>query len=176
LLTCRIELYTWPGIFCIRTPADLGVFKNTLFNDSSLTLRWRWMPLIPALLLLTSCSTDPEHEKVKYLESGNRYFKSGKFSEAAIQFQNAVELDPRFADAYYGMAQANLKTGNVDAAFTELVQATTLNPSNVSAQLELGRLQIVRRKYADAEATARRVISTSTSSANRQCHRPHAPG
>jgi tetratricopeptide (TPR) repeat protein len=121
----------------------------------------RWTLLLPALALLTSCSTDPAHEKVKYLQSGDRYLNAGKFSEAAIQFQNAVELDPRFADAYYGLAQAHLKTGNVDAAFRELVQATALNPSNVSAQLELGRLQIARRQYADAEATARRVISSS---------------
>ena len=132
-------------------------------------LLFRWMP---AILLLASCSADPEHAKVKYFESGKRYLKSEKFLEAAIQFQNAVELDPRYADAYYGLAQADLKTGSVDAAYTALVQATTLNPSNVDAQLQLGSLQIARRKYADAEASARHVISNSAAStaANAAAH------
>src|SRR6202012_5993347 len=73
------------------------------------------MKKIPALRLLvlclllsalfTGCSRDPEVRKQKYFESGERYFNKGKFREAAIQYANAVQVDPRFAQAHYQLGK-----------------------------------------------------------------------
>src|SRR5258708_25341076 len=52
-------------------------------------------------VLLTGCSRDPNVRKQKYLESGQRYFDKGQYREAAIQFQNPIQVDTRFADAHY---------------------------------------------------------------------------
>ena len=60
------------------------------------------------VVMLGGCSLDPQKGKVKYLESGKRYLKAGKYQEASIQFRNAIKLDPRFAEAYYQLAQAEL--------------------------------------------------------------------
>ena len=57
---------------------------------------------------LSSCSHDPEKGKQLYLESGKNYMKKGKYQEASIQFRNAVKLDPRFVEAFYELAQAQL--------------------------------------------------------------------
>jgi Tfp pilus assembly protein PilF len=51
--------------------------------------------------LLTGCSRDPNVRKQKYLESGQRYFDKGQYREAEIQFENAIQVDSRFADAHY---------------------------------------------------------------------------
>ena len=48
--------------------------------------------------LLTGCSRDPNVRKQKYLESGQRYFDKGQYREAEIQFQNAIQVDARFAE------------------------------------------------------------------------------
>jgi Tfp pilus assembly protein PilF len=54
--------------------------------------------------LLTGCSRDPSVRKQKYFESGQRFFEKSKFREAAIQYSNAIQVDPRFADAHYRLA------------------------------------------------------------------------
>ena len=53
---------------------------------------------------VTGCSRDPNVRKQKYLESGERYFAKGKYREAAIQFANAVQIDPQFAQGSPGSA------------------------------------------------------------------------
>ncbi len=48
-----------------------------------------------ALLLVgcsAGCSMDPNKRLLKYLHSGEAYFKAGRYQEAAIQFRNAVEV------------------------------------------------------------------------------------
>src|SRR6202789_1030890 len=61
--------------------------------------------LILALALITTlfvgCSRDPNVRKQKYFESGQRYFDKGQYREAAIQYANAVQIDPRFAQAHF---------------------------------------------------------------------------
>jgi len=49
----------------------------------------------------TGCSRDPNVRKQKYLHSGQSYFEKGKYREAAIEFTNAIKIDPGFAEAHY---------------------------------------------------------------------------
>ncbi len=69
------------------------------------------------VVILSGCSLDPQKGKIKYLESGKRYLKAGKYQEASIQFRNAIKLDPRFAEGYYQLAQADLSLKQWSAAF-----------------------------------------------------------
>jgi Tfp pilus assembly protein PilF len=41
------------------------------------------------------CSRDPQIAKRKYFEKGVRYYERGKYREAAIEYQNAIQIDPR---------------------------------------------------------------------------------
>src|SRR2546427_8293855 len=83
--------------------------------------------------MLVGCSPDPQKGKVKYLESGKRYLKAGKYQEASIQFRNAIKLDPRFAEAYYQMAQAELFLKRWSAAVAALQQTINQDPQRVDA-------------------------------------------
>ena len=56
------------------------------------------------------------------LESGNRYRDEGKLPEAAIQYQNAIQLDPRFAEAHYQLAETYLKIDD-SASLSEALPA-----------------------------------------------------
>ena len=60
---------------------------------------------------LAGCSRDPNARKRSYVESGDRYFNKQQYREAAIQYSNAVQVDPRFAEAHYKLAQSYLKLG-----------------------------------------------------------------
>ena len=54
--------------------------------------------LLPALALLAACSRDPNVVKRKFVESGNKYFQSGKYREASIMYRTALRKDPRFQE------------------------------------------------------------------------------
>lgn len=69
--------------------------------------RWLVLAVLVGLTagLLAGCSRDPNVRKQKYFESGTRYFEAGKYREAAIQYLNAVQVDPAYAEAHYQLAQ-----------------------------------------------------------------------
>jgi len=101
--------------------------------------------------LLTGCSRDPNVRKQKYLESGQRYYDKGQYREAEIQFQNAIQVDPRFADAHYKLAQAALKLQQWPTAYQELSTTVQLRPDDYQAHLDMANLLILGRQFNDAK-------------------------
>jgi tetratricopeptide (TPR) repeat protein len=95
-----------------------------------------------ALALLSACSRDPKTRKQKYFSSGEKYFGEARYHEAVIQYSNAVQIDPRFADAHAKLAQAYLKLGDSSHAFQELNRTVELAPNNYRAQIDLTNLLI----------------------------------
>jgi tetratricopeptide (TPR) repeat protein len=102
--------------------------------------------------LFTGCSRDPNVRKQKYLESGNRYRDQGKFREAAIQYSNAIQLDPNFIEAHYQLAEAYLKTQDYNRAFQELSRTVDLAPNAYyPARVDLANLLISARDSKQAK-------------------------
>jgi tetratricopeptide (TPR) repeat protein len=50
----------------------------------------------------------------------------GKLEEAIAQYQQALRLNPNFAEAYYNLGTALYKQGRQDAALTQFKQAREL--------------------------------------------------
>ncbi len=98
-------------------------------------------------LLLSSCAGDPQKAKVKYLASGQKYMKKGQYASAAIEYRNALKLDPRFVDAYYQLAQAELAQRNGSAAYGALEKAIELDPNRLDARLDRGRIYLAARDF-----------------------------
>src|ERR1700733_5762945 len=92
--------------------------------------------------LFTGCNRDPNVRKQRFLESGNRYRDQDKIREAAIQYANALQLDPHFAEAHHQLGDAYIKLKNYYGAYTELTRAVDLAPDNYSAQVDLAGLLI----------------------------------
>jgi cellulose synthase operon protein C len=96
-------------------------------------------------MLFTACSRDPNVRKQKYLESGDRYFAKGKYREAAIQYSNALQVDPRFAAAHYQLGETYMKLGNVAQAFQQFSRTVELAPDDYRAHLDLANLLTAAR-------------------------------
>lgn len=94
-------------------------------------------------LLLVGCSRDPNVRKQKYLQTGEHYFENAKYSEAAIEFRDALKIDPNFAEAHYQLARADIQFQDWPHAYSELTRAVELQPENYQAQVELARLLIM---------------------------------
>jgi tetratricopeptide (TPR) repeat protein len=99
--------------------------------------------LIP--VLFAGCNRDPNVRKQKFLESGNRYRDQGKIREAAIQYANALQLDPRFGEAHYQLGEAYLKLKDYNRAYAELSRTVDLTPDNYPARVDLADLLISSR-------------------------------
>jgi len=105
-------------------------------------------------LLLTGCSRDPNVLKHKYLESGQRYFAKGKYQEAQIQFENAVQVDPGFSEAHYQLFLAYRQLQKWPQAYAELSRTLEIDPQNYQAQIDMANLLILARK-SEPDAIAR---------------------
>ncbi len=101
--------------------------------------------------LLTGCSRDPNVRKQKYLESGQRYYDKGQYAEAAIQFQNAIQVDSRFAEAHYKLARTAMKLQQWQGALQEYQTAVQINPEHANARIELAKLLVSGGAYLNAK-------------------------
>ncbi len=96
-----------------------------------------------ALLVLAGCTRDPDVQKKKFLELGNRYFQQEKYEEASLLYRKALQEDGRFAEAYYRLALVRLKLGNLDGAGAALLRAFDLDPDNLDAFDKLADLYLL---------------------------------
>src|SRR5208283_6003627 len=97
---------------------------------------------------LVSCAwRDPNVRKQKYYNSALSYFEKGKYREAAIQLQNAIKIDPQYADAHYQLAECYMKLGMWAGGFVELNRAVDLAPRNSKAQIDLGNVLLAAREF-----------------------------
>jgi tetratricopeptide (TPR) repeat protein len=100
-----------------------------------------------AALLLVSCSRDPNYLKVKYLQSGKKYFEAGRYKEASIMFRKSIESDRKYGLAYYELALTDLKLQQLANAVPALRRAVELlkpgSPEANDADLKLGEIMVV---------------------------------
>ena len=101
---------------------------------------------ILGLGLALGCSRDPNVKKQKYMESGKRYYDGGKYREAMIQYSNALQVDPRYADAHYELAMALIRQGKQAEAVPKLTEALRHDPNHVDAHYQLGMALLRRNK------------------------------
>ncbi|QEE29636.1 tetratricopeptide repeat protein [Terriglobus albidus] len=114
----------------------------------------------------TGCFRDPKVQRVKYLESGRRYEREGKYQEAAIQFANALKADKNFGDAHYELAKTYIQMNMAQAAFNELQRTVDLAPDNIAARMDLGDLALAGKQYGITEDQASAILSIQPNNAD----------
>lgn len=65
---------------------------------------------------------------------GNQLFTAGKYEEAELNYRAAIQKDPRYGEAYLGLALASVKLDQVRTAFSASLRAMQLLPGNLQAQ------------------------------------------
>jgi hypothetical protein len=70
-------------------------------------------------ILLSACQRDPSVLKQRFLESGDAFVAAGKYAEAAIEYRNALEKDPRAGDVREKLGEVFLQTGSFASALRE---------------------------------------------------------
>ena len=114
------------------------------------------------------CSRDRNVRKQKFFEQGNRDFNKGKYPEASISYSRALQIDPRFVEAHYKLAQCHLKQGSWAQAFQELNRTVDLQPNNWPAHLDIARLLLSAGKPQDAKDRALLILHSNPKHAEAQ--------
>jgi tetratricopeptide (TPR) repeat protein len=71
---------------------------------------------------------------------GNAYRLERKYDLAFADFNRAIQLDPRFGDAYYNRAIAYEETGQIPRAIDDFRFVVQLNPRDEDARSQVRRL------------------------------------
>jgi tetratricopeptide (TPR) repeat protein len=114
--------------------------------------------LILAALLASSCS-DPEKQKVRHVERGDRYAAEQRDDFAVVEYASAVNIDPKFGEARLKLAQTYERMGNMNAAGLEYIRAADALPDDRAAQIKATQLLLFGRRFQDAQARAAALVA-----------------
>ena len=96
---------------------------------------------VVASLTLGACSRDPAKASRRYIESGDRYAQQGKYTEAAIEYRNAIKQTPQSAEAHGKLADVAARANDPATAIGELLRVAELKPDDVAARDGLKKAQ-----------------------------------
>lgn len=82
-------------------------------------------------------SKDSYSESKRLYNEGVKYALAGLFAQAAQIFQQAVRLDPEFADAHFALGHAYSDMGRWQDAIDSFKRVVELNPKDIEAQERL---------------------------------------
>src|SRR5579859_7745693 len=114
------------------------------------------------------CNRDPNVRKLTFLAQGDHAFQQKKFAEAVIDYGRALQIDPRFAEAHYKLAQCYLKQELWAVAYQELLRTVNLRPDDWPAQLDLGHLLLMGGKGQDAKDRALVILRSNPGNSDAQ--------
>ena len=67
---------------------------------------------------------------MRYNNMGMALYDQGRFNEAVESYQNAVKLEPDFADAHYNLGNALKQVGNLKQAIESYKASLAINPND----------------------------------------------
>lgn len=114
-------------------------------------------------LAASSCTKSPEEKRQAYLASAQGYVKEGKLAEAAIQYQNALQIAPDDAKTLVSLGEVQLKLNRPQEAYASFSKAAKADASNVKAREYLASMYLLARKYDLAQQEAQAILKLQPS-------------
>jgi tetratricopeptide (TPR) repeat protein len=104
--------------------------------------------------LLVACKPKQEDAQ-KYLQEGKILLEQGNNEQARVQFQNALQIQPKLTEAYYQLALIDEKKQDWKGMFDNLSTVLGLDQKHAEAHLKMGKLYLDGRQFdkATEEAT-----------------------
>jgi putative PEP-CTERM system TPR-repeat lipoprotein len=113
-----------------------------------------------------ACGFNSKRNQQSLVESGDRYFGTGRYNEAIVEYRSAIQLNPRFASAHSRLAAAYAKAGRAEDALAEYVRAADSQPDDLSLQLIAGNALLAARRFDDARGRANTILGVAPKNAD----------
>jgi tetratricopeptide (TPR) repeat protein len=91
---------------------------------------------VAALVVSSACGVS----KQSYLTKGNAQYAVGKYEDASLNYRKAIQKDPGFGEAYFGLGLTAVRLNQSLLAFEALHHAVQLLPGNVEAKEQFGEV------------------------------------
>jgi tetratricopeptide (TPR) repeat protein len=108
---------------------------------------------------------DAEPSARSYLFLGLSYTHLGRFDEAKQSFQNGLKFDPRNSACLFNLGYIAERQGDSAGAAAIFQKVLLSNPNFPDALLELAKLRLESKRFAEAEELLRRYVRVSSSPA-----------
>ena len=112
-------------------------------------------------ILFSACSRNPQVRKQKFFKAGVEYLNQGNTKKAALQFMNALQIDPKFAEAANILAEIRFRERNYSQAYSLLQQAIAAKPDYLPSHRGLVQIYRLSGKPADAEKELQFILNHS---------------
>lgn len=87
---------------------------------------------------MTGCLRSPDY----YVKKGNQLAARGKYAEAELNYRKAIQKNAKFGEAFYQLAEAELKTGKVIDGYRTLYAAVQLMPNRDDVKVKMADLSL----------------------------------
>ncbi len=101
------------------------------------------------LYLLQAC-TSKEEAAEKFYNRGQAFYEKGELEKARIEFLNAIQRRPQYAQAYYALGLLAKDSNNVPLIFENMSIAMKLDDSNIEARIDVAQLLVYSQRFEEA--------------------------
>jgi tetratricopeptide (TPR) repeat protein len=114
--------------------------------------------MIATVMGTTGCSKSPDEKRKDYLASAQKYQDKGKYAEAAIQYQNALQIVPDDVKTLISLGEIRLKLNQPQQAYRAFAKASSVDPKDVKSREYLASMLLLAKKYDLAEKQASTIL------------------
>lgn len=118
----------------------------------------KWIGLSLVMMMMFSCSS-PEEKKMEFFRKGQALYEEGDYLKARLELKNAIQIDPKFAEAYYVLGLTEMKDKKIRKALGFLNKTVELAPRHMEAQLRLGEIYLAAKEIDKADEKAAAILS-----------------
>jgi Tfp pilus assembly protein PilF len=98
--------------------------------------------MLTILLTATAC-TSKDESKVEHMQKAKALIEKGDLDKARVELKNVMQIDPKYAEAYYQNGLLEEKQENMSRAYGSFMKALELAPDHIDAKTRLARIQLM---------------------------------
>jgi tetratricopeptide (TPR) repeat protein len=120
---------------------------------------------IAALLWFGGCDS-PKDLEAKYIANGKALYESGDLAKAAVEFKNALQIQPASLESQYYLGLIAEKQNNFDAASAAFQKVADADPKNFEANRKAGQYSLMSGNADGTKRYARALITLAPDKAD----------
>jgi Flp pilus assembly protein TadD len=134
----RFEVEFLPALLLLTVVGILGLERALATQPvRRRVVRWAWGGLLGFSVAFNLLAGVEYHAEVE-AGLGNRLLRQGKVSEAFGHYQQALRLNPDFAEAHNNLGSVLARTGKIEEAISHFEQVLRIRPDSAEAHYNLG--------------------------------------
>lgn len=119
------------------------------------------------LLAVAGCGGKAERE-AEYLTRGKELYEQGSYTKAALEFRNALQINPTEVEGQYYLGLIAERGGDLAGALGAFTKVTEQDPRHVPAQLKVGQYELLQD--APDKALEKADLALGVDPANAEAH------